>query len=336
MAESFLGLSLKEQAEILQTMSTRLSRTPAVLEKDVWVCWALKHLFEMPGRQQMAFKGGTSLSKVYGAIDRFSEDIDITLDYRGFAGTADPFEAGISKTKQKRIGEELIRLVGVQVTGPIATYLSMQLKAEFPQEGYAVVAGEDLETLRIHYVSAVEDRDDYVLASILLEFGGRNITEPNETRIVRPDIAVHLEETGLEFPQGSVDVLSAQRTFWEKATLIHTECQRFKEDPARLSRHWYDLYQLADSEIGTKAVADRALLADVIKYKKVFYNSGFANYDACLESNFMLVPEGKIQEALNIDYQKMKDAGMFWGGAPDFEKIIGRLADLQSQLNAAQ
>ena len=91
MVESFLGLQLKEQAEILQTMSAKLSRTPAVLEKDVWVCWALKHLFEMPGHQQMAFKGGTSLSKVYNAIDRFSEDIDITLDYRGFADTADPF-----------------------------------------------------------------------------------------------------------------------------------------------------------------------------------------------------------------------------------------------------
>lgn len=334
MAEPFLRLGLKEQAEILQTMSTQLSRTPAVLEKDVWVCWALKNLFEMPERQQMAFKGGTSLSKIYGAIDRFSEDVDITLDYRGFAGTADPFEANISKTKQKRIGEELIRLVGDQVTGPIATHLSAQLKAEFPEDEYAVVVGEDMETLRIHYRSAVENRDDYMSASILLEFGGRNITEPNESHIVRPDIADLLLETDLEFPQGRVDVLAAQRTFWEKATLIHTECHRFKEDPARLSRHWYDLYQLADSEIGRKAVADRELLVDVIKYKKVFYNSGHANYDACLSLEFKLVPEGKTQEALGVDYQKMKDAGMFWGSAPEFSQIIERLEELQRQLNA--
>ena len=85
MAEHFLQLPLHEQAQIYSGLADRLARTPQILEKDVWVCWALQTLFSMPDRLPMAFKGGTSLSKVFGLIDRFSEDVDITLDYRGLA-----------------------------------------------------------------------------------------------------------------------------------------------------------------------------------------------------------------------------------------------------------
>ena len=98
MPESFLGLEAEERREILQTLSAKFGLSPAVLEKDVWVCWALEHLFAMPGAIPMAFKGGTSLSKVFNAIKRFSEDIDVTLDYRVLNPNASPFKERISRS----------------------------------------------------------------------------------------------------------------------------------------------------------------------------------------------------------------------------------------------
>jgi hypothetical protein len=169
--------------------------------------------------------------------------------------------------------------------------------------------------------------------SVLIEFGGRNITEPNEEHVVRPDIAEHVAE--LEFPQPAVSVLSPTRTFWEKATLIHVECQRveFRTGAERLSRHWYDLAMLADLAHGQAAVADRDLLADVVKHKKVFYNASYANYEACLAGQIKLIPEDTALAALRDDFQRMIGAGMFIGEPPAFDAIVDRLRDLETTIN---
>lgn len=107
MAESYLELPESDQKDILQAAAAELGRQAAVLEKDIWVCWTLQTLFSMPDAHPMAFKGGTSLSKVYGAIDRFSEDVDITLDYRHFEADFDPFAEGISNTKIRKFSNRL-------------------------------------------------------------------------------------------------------------------------------------------------------------------------------------------------------------------------------------
>ena len=122
MADVFLKLPAEERADILQTMAERLGRSPNVLEKDVWVCWALEVLFSMPDRLQIAFKGGTSLSKVYSAIHRFSEDVDITIDYRALAPDLDPFSSKISKTRQRKITDELRARLCCHTTGTIKPY----------------------------------------------------------------------------------------------------------------------------------------------------------------------------------------------------------------------
>lgn len=169
--------------------------------------------------------------------------------------------------------------------------------------------------------------------SVLIEFGGSNITEPNEEHEVRPDIAEHVAE--LDFPRSTVSVLSPARTFWEKATLMHVECQRdeFRTGAERLSRHWYDLAMLADLEHGQAAVADRSLLADVVKHKKVFYNASYANYDACLAGQLRLIPEDAALAALRDDFQRMIRAGMFIGEPPAFDAIVDRLRALETTIN---
>ncbi|MFZ5534230.1 MAG: nucleotidyl transferase AbiEii/AbiGii toxin family protein [Pseudomonadota bacterium] len=293
----------------------------------------LQALFTMPDRLPMAFKGGTSLSKVFGAIARFSEDVDITLDYRGLDGSFDPFAEGVSRNRLKKFSEDLKSLVRDHAHGVVAPHFQRMLAEEFDAQAFQLEVSEDGEQMRMHYPSVLEVPGDYVGNSVLIEFGGRNITEPNEEHEVRPDIAEHVAE--LDFPRSTVSVLSPARTFWEKATLMHVECQRdeFRTGAERLSRHWYDLAMLADLAHGQAAVADRALLADVVKHKKAFYNASYANYDACLAGQLRLIPEDAALAALRDDFQRMIGAGMFIGEPPTFDAIVDRLRALETAIN---
>ena len=189
------------------------------------------------------------------------------------------------------------------------------------------------EQLRVHYPTVLDAAANYVGNSVLIEFGGRNITEPNEEHVVRPDIAEHVP--ALDFPNSRVSVLSPARTFWEKATLMHVECQRgeFRASAERLSRHWYDLAMLANLEYGRAALADRDLLIDVVKHKKAFYNTGYANYDACLDGQLRLLPDEAVLGALGADFQRMIDAGMFIGDPPSFDAVVERLRALETTIN---
>ena len=335
MREAFLRLPLAEQAEILNGLAPELDRTAIVLEKDVWVCWVLQQLFQMPGRLQMAFKGGTSLSKVFDAINRFSEDVDVTLDYREFSSDVDPFDSTTSKSQIKKLSESLKGFVRDHAHSVAAPYFTEQLRAQFESERARIEISDNGEELRVFYPSALDSAPAYLGNSVLIEFGGRNITEPNASHVVHPYIADRLPS--LDLPAAAVTVLSPARTFWEKATLIHVECHRpdLKSDAHRQSRHWYDLARLADHEIGRQALADRALLTDVVKHKKVFYGASYANYDACNTGGMRLLPDQRLLDAVDHDLRAMIDAGMFYCDRPSFEKIVERLRALESEINAA-
>lgn len=281
----------------------------------------------------MAFKGGTSLSKVFGAIARFSEDVDITLDYRALDASFDPLAVGASRTKLKGFSEQLKTLVRHHAQDVVLPHFQRSLETEFDSRSFRLELSDDGEQLRVHYPTALASPGDYIGGSILIEFGGRNIIEPNAEHGVEPDIAPYLAE--LEFPRASVCVLSPARTFWEKATLIHVECQRdeLRSSSERLSRHWYDLAMLADLASGKAALGDRALLEDVVRHKKVFYNSAYANYDACLAGQFRLVPDAAALAQLREDFRRMILAGMFSGEPPSFDSIVERLRVLERLIN---
>jgi hypothetical protein len=333
MSEHFLQLSDAERSKILRALGPRLDRAPAVLEKDVWVCWVLQQLFTMPGRRQMAFKGGTSLSKVFGAIDRLSEDVDVTLDYRGLETSIDPFAPNLSKSQLKKFSESLKEFVRQHVFDLVVPYFRDRLATDFAGRAAKVEVSDDGEQVRIRYPTALGSHDDYLGNSVLLELGGRNITEPQEDHLVRPDIAPILPE--LEFPSAAVSVLSPLRTFWEKATLIHVECNRgeMRASAERLSRHWYDLAILADHPIGQAALADWTLLLAVVKHKKVFFNTSYANYDACSQGRLRLMPDEAMLASLREDFRSMVRAGMLHRSPPSFEQIENRLQALEAEIN---
>jgi hypothetical protein len=267
-AEVFLQLLPEEQAEILQTCAGKVGRRPEHLEKDVWICWVLQGLFTIPGRLPMAFKGGTSLSKVYGAIRRFSEDVDVTIDYKSLDQSIDPFDPRISRTARNKYTELLKSKLAEHTKNVIRPHfenLVAQLTEKPPKP---IAISDDGEKLFIPYPSRFGTAE-----SVFLEFGGRNVTSPNEEHALRPYISAELPE--LKFPEATVRVLVPSRTFWEKATLIHVACIRSdpKLDADRQSRHWHDLAVLADHNIGKIAIPDRQLLQDVVKHKNVFFRA---------------------------------------------------------------
>lgn len=333
MSQSFLQLPEAERSKILRALGPRLERAPLVLEKDVWVCWVLQQLFTLPGRLPMAFKGGTSLSKVYGAIARLSEDVDVTLDYRGLDGSFDPFAPGISKSRLRTFSDGLKAFVADHAKKVVAPHFEERLQVEFGAQAGSVEVSDNGEQIRVRYPTALRTFGEYLGNSVLVELGGRNITEPQEHHEVTADLAEHLPD--LELPTARVTVLSPKRTFWEKATLIHVECHRgqLRLGADRLSRHWYDLAMLADQDIGRAALADLALLADVVKHKKMFFGASFAHYDACLEGKLRLLPELEHLSSLENDYERMVRAGMFFGQAPSFGSIVERLRTLEASIN---
>ena len=162
MPEQFLHLPVGDRREIFQTAATRLGQQAAVLEKDVCVCWTLQTLFSMPDTHPMAFKGGTSLSKIYGAINRFSEDVDVTLDYRAFDDDFDPFAANASNNAVKKFSKRLKGYVLQHANDVVAPYIEAQLRALPRPEEYGIEVSDDGEKIWVQYPSAVEGGDDYL------------------------------------------------------------------------------------------------------------------------------------------------------------------------------
>lgn len=333
MADTFLKLDPREQSQIYRGLAEKLSRSPAVLEKDLWVCIVLHALFAMPGRKRMAFKGGTSLSKVFAAIGRFSEDVDVTIDYRELDSSVDPFAESVSNSQIKKYNDNLKLCVQDHVTSVVKPYFS-DLLGKRDSASCNIVVSDDGEQLRVEYPSVLDgERGDYLGNVVLVEFGGRNVTDPSSEHTIEPEIAAYLPV--LTFPRASVNVLSPSRTFWEKATLIHVACHKatLEAGVQRLSRHWYDLATLADHEIGRDALSDRRLLKDVVRHKKVFFGIKGANYDACLVGQMKLLPEARAVEALREDYERMVEARMFTGPVRSFSDIVDRLRQLEDEIN---
>ena len=313
---------------------------PAVImEKDFWVCWALRRLFEvMRFRPQLIFKGGTSLSKVYKAIERFSEDVDLSLSRRdlGFADDRDPEQHGISrKEARRRLGD----LVG-ECRRVIRERLLPDLRADFSSvlggEGWAVeLDANDSQTVLFAYPKSDMDygMGTYIRPLIRLEMGARSDDWPTVEGEIMPYAAEILPQEFSRSRSCRVHTLEAVRTFWEKATLLHAEAHRPTDKPSRerLSRHYYDLYRLSQQDISREALARRDLLDRVVQHKSFFFAQPWAHYETARSGSFRLIPPESRLEKLRADYATMNP--MIFGDCPEWEAIIHGLKQLEKAIN---
>lgn len=338
--DKFAAEPAKIRAELFIETAARMGVSPQIIEKDFWVCWTLRRVFSLedplPG---LIFKGGTSLSKAYGLIERFSEDIDLSLDRRdlGFAGERDPANPDLSGNKRKKLLEDLSKTASALVQGDLKDQIQAVMQAFLPDEAINLsVTDEDDQTLIFAYPSSLEPSGTapYVRPVVRLEFGARSDHLPAETRTVAPYAAEHFPDQ-FEDPATEVKTLSAQRTFWEKATILHM--LYFQDDKKalgeRMTRHYYDLVQLAQSGVKETALANLDLLNEVAHHKTRFFPAAWANYQDAKPPTLKLVPHDKLKQKLRNDYQAMNE--MIFGEAPSFESVMDVLKGLEREINQA-
>lgn len=340
-------LPAEERAELFRETAARRGVAFQIIEKDFWVCWTLKQLFDLPEiGNHLIFKGGTSLSKIYDAIERFSEDIDVSIarDYLGFAGDADP-ENSESNSKRRKQIESLQNACVEKIENellPALTKAFTLVLGDPGKEGSDVewklsIDEDDSQTLLFAYPRGAYSRRlqgaDYIRPVVRIELGARSDHYPAETYPITPYAAQEFPGYFKE-PEYVLKVLAAGRTFWEKATILHEQANRAEEKGSaeRISRHYYDLYKLQrETSIADEALKDLELLARVVEHKNIFFRQPSAHYDACLAGNMQLVPSDNRKAVLAQDYEKMRD--MFFGDIPDFDDILRSLEDLEKTIN---
>lgn len=347
MASSYFDLKLEEKRELLEGTVGKTRWSRALIQKDIWVVWALAALFTQPEAPPYAFKGGTSLSKIYGVIDRFSEDVDVTIDpdHEAFLEGEDPLEPNLSKTKLRRRGRRLRDHLPIYLESVLVPYLH-EVVDSLPEHSRPEIAADVAKgEVRLVYPNALANRgspgdidEAYVRDAVVLEFGARATVEPSEERTA----STYLSEipgmsAELELPVVQVDVLKVERTFWEKATLIHAENTRTAGARIRdrYARHWYDLFCIAaDPSLGARAIGDRSALSHVLRVKDIHYRVGGVDYAQCGRGGLRLTPSGEARDRLEKDYREMRTAGMFLEDPPGFSDLMAHLRDLEKEVNA--
>lgn len=324
MADEFLKLTSDERREVINAAAPELGILPAVAEKDVWVCFVLNVLFSIPDRRPMVFKGGTSLSKVYKLIKRFSEDIDVSVNFLQDYGDK------ISKTKASSIRDEIEGNLQIYKKEVLLPALDEQAKSH----DLTVEPGDTEWEIHINYKSVLASGVDYIKPRVKIELSGRNETEPSEQHMIQPYLIG--QTTDLIFPEATIDALLAERTFWEKVTLIHAGLNSgtIEKTAERMSRHWSDLVVMMKNETGERAIKDEDLCLKVVNHKDAFWRDGKAKYDACRNKKFNLVPTGDALKVLQADYEAMLSAGMFFDEKPaTFDEILNEIRKLEARLN---
>lgn len=331
---SFLELPSKERQLYIEQAAIQRNISPVIMEKDFWVCWLLSILFESKFAQNLVFKGGTSLSKVFNAIDRFSEDIDLSLSPAFLrlpkVGTsrnqADKWMKRAEAACEIAVQFEIMPVLEASVLNALGK--NEQARFEFLKD-----PNTNSPVLFFHYPSSAPAGFDYIKRSVKLEFGSLTDQQPIGRHTITPWIAEIFPQA---FPEWRCEIMSLEiaRSFWEKATILHAEYHRpfEKSMPDRFSRHYADTAMLANYPEAMKAISQHDLRNRVVLWKSQFFGSSWANYDLAKPGTFHLVPRVERLSELRRDYQLMRD--MFLTQPVSFDAILSTLVDLEHRINS--
>lgn len=333
-----------ELAELFNFASTQQQFGLAAnfLEKDLWVTEVLRLLYDeqLLGAKSVAFKGGTALSKCWQVIQRFSEDIDLSVHWAELSDLTEEQEqnAWLQSTKngsqarkfreqqQQRLlmwTEQLVRRLNQR----FAAYQIDGLKAELePDSG-----GEKVD---IHFPRVTKNAKDYQLDHILLEFGGRNRGKPTKTITTSCYLGDIKEFAAIALPKANVQAYENDFIFWEKLTALHQfSTQASEPNPARLARHWYDVACLLRADFSDAFNSSEAMQA-VVEMKKYRWPVQGVDYEAILRGQLSIVPQGARLEAIAADHKTAVTGQMFFTSPDSFEHIIQQLSDFQDRFNS--
>ena len=340
-----LQASENNRRNLFLETSIRLGTPLRNVEKDFWVCLVLDLLFngQAKGEPRLLFKGGTSLSKAYNLISRFSEDIDITVYREDIGHPADLLTLqSWGRNKRNEYLDKVRATCSAFILDELKNRLSSQINNELNNLGITmpelrVVVDSidpDQQTLLIEYPSLeTSDKDSYIQSNVKIEAGAKSALDPSHPITIRPYI--QKEFIGGDLNVGNVTCIAPERTFWDKIVIIHglrywfDQRGNLKNDGNRISRHYYDLHLLLSSSIGKTAIKDIQLGKECALHSSVFFfNKAFQQHLAA-EGHFKIYPSNDMISLLSRDYEQMST--MIFGETPRFEDILGSI-ELASRL----
>ena len=326
---NFLSIPDPDKKVIYQQLSDESKIPPFAVEKDWWVVQVLAAIFEMNVGKHLVFKGGTSLSKAWNLIRRFSEDVDLAIDpkFLGFEG----------ELKKKDI--KVLRKAANQY---ISNTFYPELKQRMAEKGFANItwdiintqeSDQDPKIILLYYPNVIESVG-YIQPKVQIEIGCRSLREPLKIAEFDTLIDEYYPQASFAMPATQIPTVMPERTFLEKIFLLHEEFSKPTQAirVERLSRHLYDVYQLSKTEIKQNALNDTELYETIVKHRYNFTRISKVNYNLHQPQTINPIPPNEVIKAWEADYNTMLSE-MIYGDAPTFEELIQELIVLRTEIN---
>ena len=330
MNTKWLSLSKERRIEILN-QTTELTGLPAIaIEKDWWVSLCLNAAFSLPCSEHIVFKGGTSLSKGWDLIERFSEDIDLAIDRKFFG-----FEGDISKTQIRKLRKQSCEFISTEFLKDLTQILTdCGAIAECELFAHPIPdSDKDPQVIEINYNSVV-DTAEYLPQRVLIDISSRSLMEPTERREVNSILSENFPILDFAKDTFTIPTVLPQRTFLEKIFLLHEE---FSKEPEkirvdRLSRHLYDLERLMDTQHGIKALQEKELYNNIVAHREKFNPLRGLDYINHTPDKIKIIPPDTVIKEYQKDYSEMIKY-MIYGEVLSFERLVKRISELQKRIN---
>ena len=329
---NFSKLSTEERIKHLNDAQAILEFRSVIIEKDWWVTTVLRALFALPYAENLSFKGGTSLSKCWNLIERFSEDIDIAVN-REFLGFNDPLSKTQIKDKLRRASCSFVRerlqfdlAKQLEIDGVDPTQFSINVNI-------TSVTTTDPEIIEVKYQSLYPE-DKYIKAKVILEVSGRSMKEPLRIVEMRSMIDEVFPDAPFTEQPFKVQAVTPQRTFIEKVCLLHEEFAKPDDEirSERMSRHYYDLVQMMDTSVAREALDDKQLYDSVVEHRRTFVGLKGFDYDTLNPKSINIIPSVAIIDKWRSDYEIMEET-MIYGDSLPFDKLMEKIRELNERVN---
>jgi predicted nucleotidyltransferase component of viral defense system len=329
---NFLELSDVQRRTVITQASARTGINANLIEKDWWICQVLRALYSLESAGSFSFKGGTSLSKCWHLIDRFSEDIDIGIarEYLGFEGELSKTQisdklrrAACSFVREKLQYELHDALVKIGITENL-----FQIHVNITP-----ITTTDPEVIEVAYPSLFET-NPYIRSVVKIEVSGRSMSEPVEEMMLRPVVDEEFPDAAFVGDSFKVRAVLPERTFLEKVFLLHEEFAKPTENIRieRMSRHMYDIGQILETPIAGRALSDENLYRQVVLHRRTFIGLRGFDYDTLAPSRLSIMPLDSVKEAWRNDYEQMRTT-MIYGESLPFDALLERLKELNDRIN---
>lgn len=327
--DKFYNIPKDDKAEILREVGERTNLPAYAVEKDWWVVQTLAILFDMEIGKHMVFKGGTSLSKAWGLIERFSEDIDLAVDRRFYG-----FEGDLGKKERTNLRKKA------------NTYITEQFYPElsFRFKGKGVNVQVELEEITtsdqdpiivlVNYPNVIES-PGYLRPRVKVELGCRSLLEPFSIRTISSIVDESFPKAAFTGLPVEIPTVNPERTLLEKIFLLHEEYQRPEEKARvdRMSRHLYDIYKLSTTEYAGIALSNRELYSEIVYHRQLFTKLGGVNYRLHNPATINPIPDPEVFEAWRQDYSIMQEQ-MIYGESPGFDEMLDTIRRFTARINA--